>query len=390
MIHQRHLIIILAGMALFPAVTHACDVPVFSYAMQHWAADPYRISVFHDSDLTPAEEALLEQFAAVAAHEALETNLELHRIDVRTATDEHLLAFQREYVPETLPAVVVQYPVSSGIQRPLYVGPLTETLLGELADSPVRKEIIDKLVGGSVAVWVLLESGNRRDDNAAAKVLETELQRMEQVLQLPEVSVWAWSDTLYQAVEEGMGIRFPLIRLSRDAPEERLLVKMLLNSEPDLPEIEDAPMVFPIYGRGLALYALVGKGINEWTIADACEFVVGPCSCQIKASNPGTDLLLSANWSQHIGESRHDQVAPLAGFADFFERGEAAAAQLADDPDEDALVAEILAAGQTETETASEAGEMSYASWIISGGAIVLIVLGLFFYVSYKQALGKE
>ncbi|TWW12353.1 hypothetical protein E3A20_01920, partial [Planctomyces bekefii] len=35
-------------------------------------------------------------------------------------------------------------------------------------------------------------------------------------------------------------------------------------------------------GRGRVLYALVGDGIAEGTIAAACDFLTGPCSCQVK------------------------------------------------------------------------------------------------------------
>ncbi len=377
----------LISVALLPAHVYACEVPVFSYAMQYWSADPYRVSVFHDGALESADEAFLERFKAVVDHETLETNMELRLVDVSTLTDAIMLELQRAYLKDTLPGVIAQYPISSGIHRPVYAGPPAPGLLSDLVDSPARNTLISKLVSGSTAVWVLLESGNRRDDNAAATILETELRRMEQVLQLPEVSLWAWSDTLRQAAEDGLGVRFPVLRVSRDDPDERMFIQMLLNSEPDLMDMEDAPMAFPVYGRGLILYALVGAGINAWTIADACEFIVGPCSCQVKASNPGTDILLSVNWSGHIGETRYDQVAPLAGFSDFFERGEIAAAQLTENSPTEELVAELLA--ETDAD-AQEDVETSYASWVIGGGAAVLALLGLFFYVSYKQTIGKE
>jgi hypothetical protein len=54
--------------------------------------------------------------------------------------------------------------------------------------------------------------------------------------------------------------------------------------------------VFPVFGQGRVLYALVGAGINEMTIAETCGFLVGACSCQVKALNPGTDLLIWADW----------------------------------------------------------------------------------------------
>ena len=51
-----------------------------------------------------------------------------------------------------------------------------------------------------------------------------------------------------------------------------------------------------IFGRGRALDALIGKGINADTIAEAAKFLCGACSCQVKRLNPGVDLLIAANW----------------------------------------------------------------------------------------------
>src|SRR5205807_1381286 len=49
-------------------------------------------------------------------------------------------------------------------------------------------------------------------------------------------------------------------------------------------------------GRGIALYALVGKGITAENIAKAAGFLVGECSCEVRRQNPGVDLLMAADW----------------------------------------------------------------------------------------------
>jgi len=90
-----------------------------------------------------------------------------------------------------------------------------------------------------------------------------------------------------------------MLRLARDDRSEEVLVRMLLHSEDDLNETKE-PMAFPIYGRGRVLYALVGKGINDETVDDACSFLTGPCSCIIKEQNPGLDLLLSVDWERLV------------------------------------------------------------------------------------------
>ena len=48
------------------------------------------------------------------------------------------------------------------------------------------------------------------------------------------------------------------------------------------------------------MYALVGQGIDEANIREACEFLIDWCSCQVKAQNPGTDLLLAVDWRSRL------------------------------------------------------------------------------------------
>jgi hypothetical protein len=76
-----------------------------------------------------------------------------------------------------------------------------------------------------------------------------------------------------------------------------MLVRMLLNTEDDLPGRSD-PMVFPVFGRGRAMPALIGAGITKENIGDAARFLAGPCSCEVKRDNPGVDLLMTADWGR--------------------------------------------------------------------------------------------
>jgi hypothetical protein len=99
-----------------------------------------------------------------------------------------------------------------------------------------------------------------------------------------------------------MKIAVSILRISRKTAAEKGFIEMLLGTEPDLKdeEFKGAPMVFPVFGRGRVLCALVGKGINEENIWDIGAFLCGPCACQVKAQNPGTDMLLAAAWDASI------------------------------------------------------------------------------------------
>jgi hypothetical protein len=124
------------------------------------------------------------------------------------------------------------------------------------------------------------------------------------------------ADAAQDEAPDAAGLSFSTVRLSRDDPREKHLVSMLLGSEPDLEAFRE-PMAFPVFGRGRVLYALVGKGINEEYVDEACAFLAGPCSCQVKELNPGTDLLMAVDWEALLGERLVEaaELPPLTGLA---------------------------------------------------------------------------
>jgi hypothetical protein len=174
-----------------------------------------------------------------------------------------------------------------------------ETLL----ESPARKEIANRILAGESAVWVFLESGAEQKDGVAAGLLASELKRMEETLQISMPAFDPATGTVSTQGNLDGGVQFSMLRLARDDPAEEGFLEMLLRTEPDLKTFSQ-PMAFPIFGRGRALYVLVGDGINQDNIEQACRFLVGWCSCQIKELNPGVDLLMSVNWEQNIEAGR--------------------------------------------------------------------------------------
>jgi hypothetical protein len=78
-------------------------------------------------------------------------------------------------------------------------------------------------------------------------------------------------------------------------------------------------MAFPIFGRGRALYALVGNGVAPQLVGEACQFLTGACQCTVKAENPGVDLLMQVDWDNLVQptEAIDASLPPLAGFTGF-------------------------------------------------------------------------
>jgi len=68
----------LASILAISTVTHACNVPVFRYALERWRPDAYDAIVFHDGRLSPADSTLVQRMADASAepvHANLRTNL---------------------------------------------------------------------------------------------------------------------------------------------------------------------------------------------------------------------------------------------------------------------------------------------------------------------------
>lgn len=269
----------------------ACDVPVFRYALERWPADPYQLIVFADGPLEAEHEQLVSQLTLPGSP----ANVAPRTVDINALEDpalEHIWAGQQD---TTLPWLVMLYPTAAPSRAVLWSGPLTTTSIRRILDSPARQAIAQRLVDGESAVWAFLESGDTQQDRTLYEQLEGHLKIQADTLELPGET----DDAIPDVDESLLRIAFSPISVSRANPEEAVFVQMLLGTEPDLASIDD-PMAFPIYGRGRALYALVGAGINEENIHAACAFVVGSCSCQVKEDNPGIDMLMAKDWDGSI------------------------------------------------------------------------------------------
>lgn len=304
--------VMLAAAAVLSCVglAWACNVPVFRFALERWRPDAYRAVLFHRGELTDADReqiALLEQEQQDSLANLTVRTVDVGQLDAAAGADNEDAALWAALGEATLPTLVVQYPAALKIDKPVWVGTPSRETSSRLFDSPSRQELIRRLADGETAVWLLLESGQREADDTAAALLEGELKRLEQDLKLPELTT-APEDAILASTP--LKVDFSLLRVRRDDPAEEALVAMLLGSEPDLAERTD-PMAFPIYGRGRALWGLIGPGITARNIADSAGFLVGPCSCEVKELNPGFDLLLSADWDTLLSQSG----IPLAAMA---------------------------------------------------------------------------
>ncbi len=283
----------------------ACSVPVFRYALERWPSDDYEVFLFAKGELDPNTQAVLDWFKKTLVDAPVPANCRVGVVDPDEELDRYGEFVWKNHKDEPLPRMVVRYPRMARPMNDVWAGPPSIDVAKQMLDSPVRNELARRLIGGQTAVWLLLTCKDEKKNAAAEKVLRETLPKLEEALQLPPqppVGPTAFGDEPADEEvdpEDVLRIDFSTLTLARDDPKEAMLVRMLLKTEEDLSELVE-PMAFPIYGRGRVLFAFVGEGINAENIAEACEFLIGPCSCQVKWQNPGVDLLMTVDWDAAI------------------------------------------------------------------------------------------
>ena len=309
---------------VFATVTNACSVPVFRYALERWQPDTFQALVLYRGSLSEEQKKLIDTFDRSEGKNR--ANVELVTVDLDAAPPPELLRLLEKQKETALPRILLMPPPFTGSAAPLWSGTLEDktSLAGFNAqvDSPVRRETVKRLLAGDSAVWICLESGNKEADDKAFNLLDAQLAKLGKELKLPEQTPEDLEDPDSQVRFEKLPVRiaFSTIRISRDNSQEKGLIDQLMKTEDDLLEESGKPMVFPVFGRGRALWAYIGAGINEENIAEAAQFLIGPCSCQIKRQNPGSDLLLTADWEgslEGLIETKDVELPPLSGLEGF-------------------------------------------------------------------------
>jgi len=298
-------LIVATIVVLTASLAWACNVPVFRFALERWRPDPYQVVLLHRGPLADADREVLRPLEE--RQDAGRVNVAVRTVDVdqidaaqeEDAADAALWAAVSSQGEPALPLLVVQYPTHLKIEKPVWTGSPGTEAIARLVDSPARKELARRLADGQTAVWVVLESGQSGRDEAAATVVAEEIKKLESELELPELTD-APEDAI--AARASLKIEFSALRIRRDDPAEAALAAMLIGCEPDLAQRTGDTIVFPVFGRGRALWPLVGPGITAKNIRDSAGFLVGACSCEVKELNPGFDLLMAADWDELLAQ----------------------------------------------------------------------------------------
>jgi hypothetical protein len=326
-----HVILLVLAWLTAGLPAQACNIPVFRYALENWIPDPYPVFVLHRGPLSAEQQQLADQLKATCVDPERPANLQAFAVDVdELAADssdspdssdssgrEEWPPILKEFLSAAIadrdmssPQLVALFPAMIGRPFVAWQAEFNEANVGLLVDSPIRQEVAKRLLTGQSAVWVFIDSGHEEADEEAFQRLQTELQRLQSEVELPDQQLIESDEFFRPEVEIELKVEFSVIRVRRDDPQEVAWVSMLLGSEPDLRDF-DEPITIPIYGRGRTYFALVGKGINPEMIEENCWFLCGACSCQVKQENPGVDMLIAHDWAgQVVGTAMPDLVLP--------------------------------------------------------------------------------
>ena len=188
------------ALTLLSVHAFACSVPVFRYALEHWAADAYQIEIAHHGQLSAADQALVTKLT-----QSKVSNIAVKHIDSTDAT----------------PRIIVKHPAVFGQPREVWSAPLNAASVEAVLDSPVRQEIATKLGDGESAVWVLLESGDKAKDDAVAQLLDRESTRLAETMELPKLDAQDIKNGLVSVPDDGLLLSFSVLRLSRENAAEQ-------------------------------------------------------------------------------------------------------------------------------------------------------------------------
>ena len=264
-----------------------CSLPVFRYALDRWQPDTFHLNVAQNQAQDPAVAKFLRNLGPASG-----LNLEADRIPDETSQ-------------------LLRPDAADSDGPPPWTGTLDGAVLERFAESPARTKIVQEILNGASAVWVVVESGDASADNQAVEALQKRLRYLQQVISLPAVDPHDLSSR--PGPGPALEVKFSVLRVhglhlpSGDAHQtqalhpEALLLPVLAGPRSGLAASRE-PWFAAVFGRGRVLGAWSAATFGDDQIEEICLFLAGACSCQVKRQNPGWDLLLQIDWDEKLRE----------------------------------------------------------------------------------------
>lgn len=293
-------ILLMAATLALASAAHACDVPVFRYALERWHSDPFQLVVFHQGQIDGALDNELRKLEADPNPDSRKVtpNWQILRIDTAKEVPKLWQAVWQPLQKQSLPVAALCAPEWRMGEEPLWSGALTTEVLHELAHSPKRDEVAKLLLAGKAVIWLVIESGKKAKDQALLDLLKAESETLTNTIPVPRNLV---RDGINVLTDLPIEANFTIVFVRANDPQEQMLLRLLTNGE-----AVTEPLVYPIFGRGRALAQFKGSTLSKGLLEETARFLCGACSCQVKAQNPGFDMLMTVRWEDIFG----DQVPP--------------------------------------------------------------------------------
>lgn len=287
---------------------HACNIPVFRYALERWSSDELQLHlVARDSQLLDSDRQAIGRLTQATDSPA---NLTTTVWDLDGDVELPDFMTNLDLTEKTEPWCLIRSSGSAEPPRLIWSSSLREITPELIETSPAREALAQMLLQGDSAVWLVF----RGEDNAAAdaivNLLKPTLRQLEDETPLPD-GIGLPGSELYSEVP--LMVSFPILEVDASDPAERIFLRHVSEFLPRSQTLQSGPqptLVVPVFGRGRALVAMTADEVDAATVRDLTTFLSGACSCQVKRMNPGFDLLLSVDWKQQLfGDNAADVPA---------------------------------------------------------------------------------
>jgi len=278
-------------------IASACSTPVFRYAIERWEADPYRLMIFTDGEMTVEQHQTVKEFKQYERYGFRMPPLIVQQAEVATVTNLSATVWDTISTNRATPAVALLYPTIMRDNSVLWAEDLTSNALNRIIMSPARLETATRLLAGDAAVWLMIRGSDPAENQRVRDLLETTHRKIE--------SSTVYNAEFLQLVEEAGGeapdLKFSVLEVDPNDPREAVLMAILpLRS---LEETERSrPIVVPVFGQGRGAVIMMNEFIAAEYIERVAEFLTGACSCEVKSLNPGFDILIPIDWISGITE----------------------------------------------------------------------------------------
>ena len=126
--NMKHSVAAIASL-LIGSAAMACQIPVFRFALERWPADPYELAIFHRGELSEAQEELIDEIG-------IDANVQSVVIDVDSDSPSEFEFYGTAEIGKGDLFGRLFFPPHSGLQAPVWEGPLDAASYGRLVDSP--------------------------------------------------------------------------------------------------------------------------------------------------------------------------------------------------------------------------------------------------------------